>query len=70
MRLTPIRCDVCGKLCYLEEETMFRLVIEGQSEWVKNEETILDVCSKCKDEILGFISELQEGGLLEEASEE
>jgi len=59
MILTPIRCDICGELYYLEEETMFTLQIKGLSEWVKDEEITLDICFMCKEKILGSIDELQ-----------
>jgi len=62
MRLTPIRCDICGDLHYLEEESIYLLSIKGQSEWIKDREDIeMDICFACREKLLKFINKMQEG---------
>jgi len=60
MRLTPIRCDICGELLYLEESTVYKLKLEGLSNWVKDDKFEFDLCFKCKEELLRWINEMQE----------
>jgi len=59
-RLTPVRCDICGEICYLEEESLYLITIKGQNEWTRNEELTFDACSTCKDKVVNFISKLIE----------
>jgi len=61
MKLTPIRCDICGDLCYLEEESIYLLSIKGQSEWIEDREDIeMDICFTCKEKLLKIIQKWQE----------
>lgn len=59
MKLTPVRCDICGDLCYLEEESIYLLKITGQSSWLK-EELEFDICFSCKEKLLKTIQKKQE----------
>lgn len=60
MRLTPIRCDMCGKLGYIEEASFYLMKIKGLSSWIKNEELELDICASCREKLLSFINKEQE----------
>jgi len=55
MRLTPVRCDLCGKLVYLEESTVYRLELKGASDWVKADKYEYDLCIDCKEALLDWI---------------
>ena len=57
-KLTPIKCDVCEKIGYLEEESFYTVIIQGQSEWLVDRKEQFDVCSECKDKILIYINKL------------
>ena len=60
MRLTPIRCDVCGRLVYLEEDSVFLLVVQGMSEWCEDERIELELCRTCYDKIMDSIDRIED----------